>query len=72
MPENLIWSTAAAVHNSFVWRDHNRSCMLYPECLVGCIAIAPLFALLSQNEGRKINHMEVASEKRRAQDPVGE
>jgi hypothetical protein len=25
----------------------------------------------SQNEGRKLNHMEVASEKRRAQDPIG-
>ena len=27
---------------------------------------------LAQNEGRKVNHMEVAAEKRRAADPVGE
>jgi len=26
----------------------------------------------TQNEGRKLNHMEVAAEKRRAADPVGE
>ena len=28
--------------------------------------------LFFQNEGRKLNHMEVASEKRRAQDPIGQ
>ena len=39
------------------------------------MALACIFVLnqlFFQNEGRKLNHMEVASEKRRAQDPIGQ
>jgi len=48
------------------------SCVRSEVCTAALEPDSSARACLPQNEGRKVNHMEVAAEKRRAADPIGE